>query len=42
MGSDYPFGMGEPDPVAFLKGSGVGPGLLDALLSGNAARFLAL
>jgi aminocarboxymuconate-semialdehyde decarboxylase len=41
-GSDYPFAMGEPDPVKFVRGSGLEAGVLQAVLKDNAERFLAL
>jgi aminocarboxymuconate-semialdehyde decarboxylase len=41
-GSDYPFAMGDPDPVKFVRGSGLGAGVLQAVLKDNAERFLAL
>ncbi len=42
LGSDYPFTMGEPDPVRFLERSRLEPGVLDALKAKNAQRFLLL
>ena len=42
VGSDYPFGMGDPDPVAFLRSCGLAREALEAVLSGNAARFLGI
>ena len=42
LGSDYPFEMGQPDPVAFVRSL---PGLSDSeqdlILSGNVSRLLA-
>ena len=40
LGSDYPFALGEPDPVAFLERCGLDPVSRAAILRGNAARFL--
>jgi aminocarboxymuconate-semialdehyde decarboxylase len=42
LGSDYPFALGEPDPVAFLERCGLNAGSESAILRGNAARFLNL
>lgn len=36
MGSDYPFDMGSEDPVGFVRGAGLDPGLERAVLGGNA------
>jgi aminocarboxymuconate-semialdehyde decarboxylase len=38
VGSDYPFTMGDPDPVGTLEKAGIDP----ALTAGNARRFLGL
>jgi aminocarboxymuconate-semialdehyde decarboxylase len=40
IGSDYPFDMGEADPVGFLAGAGLPPAVRDAIASANAIRFL--
>lgn len=40
VGSDYPFAMGEPDPVGTLEKAGFEPAVLDAIISRNARRFL--
>jgi aminocarboxymuconate-semialdehyde decarboxylase len=40
LGSDYPFAMGEPDPVNFLERCALGPGSEAAILRENAERFL--
>jgi aminocarboxymuconate-semialdehyde decarboxylase len=40
IGSDYPFDMGEADPVGFLAGAGLPPAVRDAIASANAMRFL--
>lgn len=42
VGSDYPFGMGEPDPVRFLERCELDPQSKAAILRENAARFLGL
>lgn len=42
LGSDYPFPMGEPDPVGFLERCGLDPQSKAAILRENAARFLGL
>jgi aminocarboxymuconate-semialdehyde decarboxylase len=38
VGSDYPFNMGDPDPVGTLEKAGLGP----AITAANARRFLGL
>ena len=40
MGSDYP--VGEKDPLAFVRGSGVGEDEMQMICGGNAARLLEL
>ena len=42
VGSDYPFAMGDPDPLATLQKAGFGPDVVAAITSGNAQRFLKL
>ena len=42
VGSDYPFNMGDPDPVGTLEKAGLDAAVLDAIRSGNARRFLGL
>jgi aminocarboxymuconate-semialdehyde decarboxylase len=42
LGSDYPFDMADPDPVATVRAAGLGECAEHALLSGNAARELKL
>jgi aminocarboxymuconate-semialdehyde decarboxylase len=43
MGTDYPYDMGETDPIGFVEGA---PGLDDAqrrmIFGGNAARLLGI
>lgn len=39
LGTDYPFEMGEDDPVGFIKSAGLTPGQETAILEGNAARL---
>ena len=41
MGTDYPFDMGEIDPIGFVEGAGrLSDGDRKAILGGNAARLL--
>jgi len=42
VGSDYPFAMGESDPVGMLEKAGFDPDVLSAIVSENARRFLGL
>lgn len=42
VGSDYPFAMGETDPVGILEKAGFEPDVLSAIVSANARRFLGL
>ena len=42
VGSDYPFTLGDPDPLATLEKSGLDAAALAAISSGNARRFLGL
>jgi len=42
LGSDYPFALGEPDPVSFLERCGLDAESRAAILRDNAARFLDL
>ena len=42
LGTDYPFAMGEKDPLATLRASGLDPQTLTAITSLNARRFLGL
>ena len=42
VGSDYPFAMGETDPVGILEKAGFEPDVLSAIVSENAQRFLGL
>lgn len=39
LGSDYPFDMGEDDPVATLRAAGLDPGDFRAVAGGNAVRL---
>lgn len=39
LGTDYPFDMGESDPVGFVRGSGVSAADIETIL-GNGARLL--
>lgn len=39
LGTDYPFDMGEPDPVGFVRGSGLSTAEIETIL-GNGARLL--
>jgi len=40
LGSDYPFDMADPDPVATVRALGLDPGAEGAVLAGNADRLL--
>ena len=40
LGSDYPFEMGEPDPVATIDGAGLSEADRDLVLHGNLERVL--
>jgi aminocarboxymuconate-semialdehyde decarboxylase len=42
LGSDYPFNMGDPDPVGTLEKSGIARAAIDAILGSNALRFLGI
>jgi aminocarboxymuconate-semialdehyde decarboxylase len=42
VGSDYPFNMGDTDPLGTLEKSGLDAATLAAIRSGNAKRFLNL
>ena len=42
VGSDYPFAMGDPDPVATLEKAGLDAATLAAIRAGNALRFLGI
>ena len=42
LGSDYPFALGEPDPVAFLERCELDSESQEAILRGNAKQFLGL
>jgi aminocarboxymuconate-semialdehyde decarboxylase len=42
LGSDYPFPMGDPDPVATVLGAGLEGSSADAVLGGNALEALGL
>ena len=42
VGSDYPFNMGDSDPVGTLEKAGFDAGVLAAIRTGNATRFLGL
>ena len=39
LGTDYPFEMGDLDPVTFIKSAGLTPEQEEQILSGNAARL---
>jgi aminocarboxymuconate-semialdehyde decarboxylase len=40
LGSDFPFDMGEDDPVGFVRAAGLGDAARDAILGGTAAALL--
>jgi aminocarboxymuconate-semialdehyde decarboxylase len=42
VGSDYPFNMGDTDPLGTLEKAGFDAGTLAAIRSGNARRFLGI
>lgn len=42
LGSDYPFALGEPDPVRFVEQVGLNASTLNAVCAANAERFLGL
>ncbi len=42
VGSDYPFAMGEADPVGLLERSGLDAATVAAITQANAARFLGI
>jgi len=42
VGSDYPFNMGDSDPLGTLEKSGLDAGVIAAITSANARRFLGL
>jgi aminocarboxymuconate-semialdehyde decarboxylase len=42
LGTDYPFDMADPDPVATVRSSGLDPADEAAILGGNAAGLLGL
>jgi aminocarboxymuconate-semialdehyde decarboxylase len=42
MGSDYPFDMGQEDPVGFLAGAGLDAAVRAGIEEANGARFLGL
>jgi aminocarboxymuconate-semialdehyde decarboxylase len=42
LGSDYPFDMGDPDPVGTIRAAGLGAQAERALMRGNAERLLGL
>jgi aminocarboxymuconate-semialdehyde decarboxylase len=40
LGSDYPFEMGDPDPVGTVRGAGLDPSEEESILAANASRLL--
>ena len=40
VGSDYPFNMGDSDPIGTLEAAGLSPVLREAIMTENARRFL--
>jgi aminocarboxymuconate-semialdehyde decarboxylase len=42
LGTDYPFNMGDTDPVGTLEKAGLDAATVAAISSGNARRFLGL
>jgi aminocarboxymuconate-semialdehyde decarboxylase len=39
LGSDHPFWLGDPEPLAVVRGAGLGPEAETAILGDNAARI---
>jgi aminocarboxymuconate-semialdehyde decarboxylase len=39
LGSDYPFPLGDPDPVGTVRSAGLSEAVTTAVLGGNAARL---
>jgi len=42
LGTDYPFAMGEPDPLGTLGKTGLDSAVIEGITAANAKRFLAL
>jgi aminocarboxymuconate-semialdehyde decarboxylase len=42
LGTDYPFDMGEDDPLGLIGGAGLPEGDVDAIRGANAARLFSL
>jgi len=42
LGSDYPFNMGDPDPIGTLERSGLDAATIAAITSSNGRRFLGI
>jgi len=42
VGSDYPFAMGDTDPLGTLEKAGLDTGVVEAIKSANARRFLGI
>lgn len=42
VGSDYPFNMGDSDPLGTLEKSALDAGVVAAIRSANARRYLGL
>ena len=42
VGSDYPFAMGDTDPLGTLEKAGLDAGVVEAIKSANARRFLGI
>jgi aminocarboxymuconate-semialdehyde decarboxylase len=40
LGSDYPFEMGDPDPVGTVRRAGLDPAAEESIVAGNASRLL--
>ncbi|WP_158914734.1 amidohydrolase family protein [Caulobacter sp. S45] len=40
LGSDYPFGLGDPDPARGVEASGLQPGVADAVMEANLWAYL--
>ena len=40
LGSDYPYDMGDPDPVTALAASGIASAKINQIASANACKLL--
>ena len=42
LGSDYPYDMGDPEPVASLRAAPIGPEQIDRIARANACQLLGI